>query len=106
VSARTDATASARTDATVSARTTDTASATADATVSVRTAAGPAAQIRRSDRDDEDAAAVLVVLGALLCTAPTDVAAAPSSAWASPAHRLGVRSPAGAGAWWASGLPR
>jgi hypothetical protein len=57
-----------------------------------------------TDRDLEDAAAVLTVLAALAAGAPAP-ASPPAALWGDPAHRLGAGSP-GSRAWWASGLPR
>jgi hypothetical protein len=59
-------------------------------------------------RDDEDAATVIAILTALAAAAggPDDAEPAPPrSAWADPAHRLGVSSASPTG-WWVSGLPR
>ena len=57
-------------------------------------------------RDDEDTAAVLVVLVALAGSAdgqPETPAA--QSIWADPVHRLGGRPAPSATGWWASGMP-
>jgi hypothetical protein len=58
-------------------------------------------------RDEDDAAVVIAILGALSAASadPSENAAAgPASVWSDPAHRFGARRPA-AGSWWASGLP-
>jgi hypothetical protein len=58
-------------------------------------------------RDDEDAAAVLAVLFAIMAapeTAPPEPRA--RSIWGDPAHRIGTPPHPSATVWWASGMPR
>jgi hypothetical protein len=60
-----------------------------------------------NERDDEDAAAVLAVLVAIIgATDPTSNAPAAQSIWGDPAHRIGIAPAPSATAWWASGMPR
>jgi len=60
-----------------------------------------------SDRDDQDAAAVLAVLFAIAGSSVTQPKARPApSVWADPGHRIGRAERASASGWWASGMPR
>jgi len=62
---------------------------------------------KSSERDNQDAAAVLAVLLAISGSSVTqrEIPQAPSI-WGDPAHRIGTPPHPSAIAWWASGMPR
>jgi hypothetical protein len=62
---------------------------------------------KSSERDNQDAAAVLAVLLAIAGSSVTqrEIPHAPSI-WGDPAYRISRQPGPAAAAWWASGMPR